>query len=170
MGFGGAAGAAARGLPVAQRRGARRGADRQGDGLLRGKRQDSLLACRACAAGTVGKAMSNEDDEFTRGVKADLRRMVDDTSPQVRARLDRMVDAAIRGRVPARGPVRRMAWPLGAVAASATAITLALMQWRASTPTSPTAQAPGTPADDVALLLNVDNLDLLEQMEFYLWL
>ncbi len=29
---------------------------------------------------------------------------------------------------------------------------------------------PPIPADDVALLLNVDNLDLLEQMEFYLWL
>ena len=29
---------------------------------------------------------------------------------------------------------------------------------------------PPISADDVALLLNVDNLDLLEQMEFYLWL
>jgi hypothetical protein len=113
--------------------------------------------------------MSTEDDEFTRGMKADLRRMVEETSPQVRARLNRMVDVAMQGRPRARGPVQRIAWPAGAIAASAAAITLAVIQLRPDAP-PPAAQAPSTPADDVALLLNVDNLDLLERMEFYLWL
>jgi hypothetical protein len=35
---------------------------------------------------------------------------------------------------------------------------------------APVEKPASSTADDLALLLNVDNLDLLEQMEFYLWL
>ncbi len=110
-----------------------------------------------------------DEDQFMRRVKADVKRLVESTGPRTRARLDQLVDVVIAGRVPVRRPVRRLAWPLGAVAASAVAGALALLQWREDAP--PRQQAPTTaPVDDAALLLNIDNLDLLERMEFYQWL
>jgi hypothetical protein len=111
-----------------------------------------------------------DEDQFVRNVKADLKRLVESTSPQTRAKLEQIVDAAIGGRVRARRPLRRVAWPLGAVAASAAAVTLALLLWRDEVPPSNAPHAPATAADDAALLLNIDNLDLLERMEFYQWL
>jgi hypothetical protein len=106
----------------------------------------------------------NDEDEFTRTVRRDLRRLVQDTSPRMRARLDRMADEAVSGRSRRREPVRRTSWPFGAVAATLVAVTLGLFLTLRQEP------APASPADDVALLLNVDNFELLEQMEFYLWL
>jgi hypothetical protein len=105
----------------------------------------------------------NDEDEFIRTVKRDLRRMVDETSPGVRARLDHMVADVLEGRTRPRAPVRRVGWPIGAMAATFVAATLGLVMMVRQEP-------PASPADDVALLLNVDNLELLEQMEFYLWL
>jgi hypothetical protein len=105
----------------------------------------------------------NDEDEFTRTVKRDLRRMVDETSPRARARLDRIVEYALEGRARARAPVRRFGWPIGAMAATFVAASLGLVMMVRQEP-------PASPADDVALLLNVDNFELLEQMEFYLWL
>ncbi len=105
----------------------------------------------------------NDEDDFTRNVKRDLRRMVDETSPQIRARLDRAVGEAIEGRARPRGPVRRFGWPIGAMAATFFAATLGMVVMMRQEP-------PASPADDVALLLNVDNFELLDQMEFYQWL
>jgi hypothetical protein len=126
--------------------------------------------------------MSPQDDQesasnqaFEQQAKTDLRRAVADTSPEVRARLDAMVAVAVReaSGQPARSArsarsarfAWRVAWPVGGGVAVAV-----LAAWMLG-------REPGTPdgkpsarADDLALLLNVDNLDLLEQMEFYLWL
>ncbi len=48
---------------------------------------DSLLACSACLARKAGRRMSSGNDDFEQRVKADLRRIVADTSPEV-ARAD----------------------------------------------------------------------------------
>jgi hypothetical protein len=106
--------------------------------------------------------MSKEDD-FLRVLNRDLRRMVDETSPPVRARLDRMVQDVLQGRAQPRDRVRTT-WPVGAMAAALAAVTLgSFLAIRHEPPAA-------SPADDAALLLNVDNFELLEQMEFYLWL
>jgi cysteine synthase len=117
--------------------------------------------------------MSPQDDQesagdqaFERQARADLRRAVADTSPDVRLRLDAMVAVAVRETTsqPARS-AWRVALPVGGSVAAA--VLAALMLGRE--PPAPH-DKPSARADDLALLLNVDNLDLLEQMEFYLWL
>lgn len=111
--------------------------------------------------------MSPGNDDFEERMKSDLRRIVADTSPELRARISAMAAAAVREQA---RPGRRL-WPalipLGGVAALAlVVVAVQLMKPPIETPAKP----PPISADDVALLLNVDNLDLLEQMEFYLWL
>lgn len=118
--------------------------------------------------------MSPENDQdsasqrdFEQQAKADLRRSVAGITPKVRARLDEIVSQAIR-EAPA-APVRRpwrLAWPVGAGLAAAM---LAIVLFRHDPP-APIEKPASAAADDLALLLNVENLDLLEQMEFYLWL
>ena len=109
--------------------------------------------------------MKAEDDDaadraFEQRARAELRRGVEQTPPQVRVQLDRIVDRALRP--PPRPGIIRYAVPVGAVALLAAALVVA--PWR-------TPDVPANPAaDDFALLMNVDNLDLLEQMEFYQWL
>lgn len=110
-----------------------------------------------------------DDDQLLKAVKADLRRLVESTSPRTRARLDQLVDVALRERVKQRRSVRQVAWPIGAVAASTAAVMLALHAWREDLAPATSMAASASAADDVALLLNVDDLDLLERMEFYRW-
>ena len=99
-----------------------------------------------------------------RHARRDLARMVSATRPEIRARLQTMASAAARSATTAPSRAWRLAWPAGAVAAAASV--LLVMLWGPKRPVETTAPA----ADDMALLLNVDNLDLLEQMEFYQWL
>ena len=111
--------------------------------------------------------MSSGKDTFEQRVKDDLRKVVADTSPEVRARIARITALAM---AEARRPRRRglpALIPLGGVAA--VAVVVVALQVFKQQPAAPEKLAP-IPPDDVALLLNVDNLDLLEQMEFYLWL
>jgi hypothetical protein len=110
--------------------------------------------------------MTTDNDDFERRARADLRKIVDETNPALLARIAGVTaDAIERAQRP-----RRSAWPalvpLGSVAALAVVVVAAL--WVKSERVVP-AKSPPISADDVALLLNVDNLDLLEQMEFYLW-
>jgi hypothetical protein len=104
------------------------------------------------------------DADFTARVRGDLRRMVEQTDAATRARLDRMVDEALRTKRRKRRAIWVM-WPVGAVTAGVVAL---LFAGRPSGVSMPAASA--TPAADVELLLNVDNFELLEQMEFYQWL
>jgi hypothetical protein len=111
--------------------------------------------------------MSPGNESFEERVKADLRKIVADTSPQLRARIAAITTTAIDAAQ--RRAARR--WlptlvPVGGVAALAV---VAVAVQMLKQPAAPEKLAP-IPAGDVALLLNVDNLDLLEQMEFYLWL
>jgi len=108
--------------------------------------------------------MSADDDDaadraFEQRVRADLRRGVDELPPDVRAKLDRIVDRALSP--PRRPPMIRFALPAGAVAVLAGLIVA--QPWRQP-------EAPLAATDDFALLTEGDNLDLLEQMEFYQWL
>lgn len=108
--------------------------------------------------------MSVEDDaadrEFEANARADLRGSVDRTPPDVQAQLDRIVKQALEQ--PPRSRVMRIAFPAAAVAIIATVFVA--QPWRKP-------EAPPAPAsDDFALLIDGDNLDLLEQMEFYQWL
>ena len=108
----------------------------------------------------------SDDPDFERRTRADLRRMVNETSPEASRRLDAMAIDAAR-RVPRPRPYRGwyVALPVGGgVLAAALA---AVMLRPFDTPASKPAAMQG---DDLALLLNVDDLDLLEQMEFYKWL
>lgn len=108
----------------------------------------------------------NDDPEFERRTRADLRRMVDETSPEIRRRLDEMVSGVMRD---APRPRRHRGWRLALpVGGGVLAATLAAVMLRpVDTPANKPAAVQG---DDLALLLNVDDLDLLEQMEFYKWL
>ena len=110
--------------------------------------------------------MTSGNDEFERMVKDELRKAVADTSPVVRTRISAMAAAAVRQEPRPAGRFRAAYIPLGGVAALAVVV-VAVQILRA-----PGAIVEASPisADDVALLMNVDNLDLLEQMEFYLWL
>jgi hypothetical protein len=109
--------------------------------------------------------MSN--DSFERQAKADLRRAVAGTSPETRARLEEIVTRAVRESAE-RAPQPRSRWWLSLpLAGGSVAAAVAVLLWSpAESPPRPA----GSQADDLALLLNVDNLDLLEGMEFYQWL
>lgn len=106
-----------------------------------------------------------EDDDaadraFEVRARAELRRAIDETPPDLRVRLDRAVDRALNQ--PEQPRMIRFALPAGAVALLAGL--LVMQPWRT------TIAPPVTAADDFALLIDGDNLDLLEQMEFYQWL
>ena len=100
-----------------------------------------------------------------RRAREDLGRMVSATRPEIRARLDALAAEAARAAAKHRQPRAWRTWSIGLCAAAASA--LIVVMWMPST--APVAPAPAA-ADDMALLINVDNLDLLEQMEFYQWL
>jgi hypothetical protein len=111
--------------------------------------------------------MSVEDDDaadraFEARARAELRRGIDETPPELRAKLDRIVDRAVSQ--PRRRNVIRFAAPAGAGAIAIIAGLLVVQPWRS------TVAPPAAAADDFALLIDGDNLDLLEQMEFYQWL
>jgi hypothetical protein len=99
------------------------------------------------------------DREFERRAADELKRGIEATPPEIRARLDRLVVRALQ--TPARSRVIRYGLPAGVVAALSAVIVA--LQFRAPVAPAPAAQA----ADDLALLLNADTLDLLE---FYRWL
>jgi hypothetical protein len=109
--------------------------------------------------------MSSEKD-FEQRVKADLHKIVAGTSPVMRARIAEIAATAASASA---GPRSRLVHPLipvGSIAALAVvAVAVHLLQPASVAP----AKLAPIPPDDIALLLNVDNLDLLEQMEFYLW-
>ena len=108
----------------------------------------------------------NDDPDFEQRSRADLRRMVNETSPEVRRRLEEMASGVARD-APRRRPYRgwQVALPVGGGVLAATLA--AVMLGPVDTPANKPAALKG---DDLALLLNVDDLDLLEQMEFYKWL
>ena len=110
---------------------------------------------------------TGQDDSVAaleRRARADLRRLVTATDPAIRARLDQ---AAARAASLAPRRWRSSWWiglPIGTGVAAALVVALALR------PPGLPPQPRATAADDLAMLLNVDSLDLLEQMEFYQWL
>lgn len=77
-----------------------------------------------------------------------------------------MAAAAAREQRSAGSRFRSAFVPLGGVAVVVVAVVAAHMIKAPDAVEKP----PPISADDVVLLMNVDNLDLLEQMEFYLWL
>ena len=115
---------------------------------------------------TDNKKDPDADLKFEQRARAELRQAVAATTPQVRARLDAIVAAAAR-EAPRGKPWRRWSVALP-VAGGITAASLAVILLLPGK--LPPAQPAGSQADDLALLLNVDNLDLLERMEFYQWL
>jgi hypothetical protein len=111
------------------------------------------------------KEDDSEAREFEARARAELSRAVAETPAEIRARLEAAVDRALREQSRTSRPrAWRVAWPLGGIAAAACAVILMNQQ------PAPIAQPAGANAGDLALLLNVDNLDLLEQLEFYQWL
>lgn len=101
------------------------------------------------------------DQAFEQRARAELRGASEPTPPELRARLDALVDRALET------PPRRYGLLLGVPAGAVVAIVAGIFIFRQA---QPPVTAPSRAADDLSLLLNVDNLDLLEQMEFYQWL
>ena len=98
---------------------------------------------------------------FEQRARAELRDP-QQTPPDVHAELDRIVQRALQPAPPPRGI--GLALPAAAVAVL---VGIFMMRpWRAAD--APAAPVPAS--DDFALLIDGDNLDLLEQMEFYQWL
>jgi hypothetical protein len=111
--------------------------------------------------------MSPEDEDaadraFERRAAAELERSIEATPPVTRERLDRIVDRALRETPRSRG----IRFAIPAAVAAVIALFVIASQLRTPVVVPGATQA----ADDLVLLLNVDNLDLLEQMEFYRWL
>jgi hypothetical protein len=99
------------------------------------------------------------DRAFEQRARAELR-ADERMPPDVHAKLDRIVELALQQ--PTRPRFLGIALPAAAVAVLAGIIVLHVGR---------VTDAPATPAsDDFALLIDGDNLDLLEQMEFYQWL
>jgi hypothetical protein len=101
------------------------------------------------------------DQAFEQRARAELRDRLAATPPELRAGLDSVVQRALE--TPPRRYALRFGVPAGAVVAAVAGF-LIVQHVR------PPVAEPSGAADDLALLLNVDNLDLLEQMEFYQWL
>ncbi len=112
-----------------------------------------------------GDEQNDVDLVLERRLRADLKSLVDSTDPVLRDRLQSAAAAAARQARPVRHYRTRMAWAVGIGAAAAGVLVLTI--WL---PGAAPEQPRPPVADDLALLLNVDNLDLLEQMEFYRWL
>jgi negative regulator of sigma E activity len=113
------------------------------------------------------KENDSEAREFEARARAELRRAVAETPAQIRARLEAAVERALREQPRTSRPrAWRVALPLGGIAAAACAAILFTTRQQPA----PIAQPAEANAGDLALLLNVDNLDLLEQLEFYQWL
>jgi hypothetical protein len=113
------------------------------------------------------KENDSEAREFEARARAELRRVVAETPAQIRARLEAAVERALRAQPRTSRPrAWRVALPLGGIAAAACAVILLATRQQPA----PIAQPAEANAGDLALLLNVDNLDLLEQLEFYQWL
>ncbi|MDF3019987.1 MAG: hypothetical protein K0Q92_1290 [Steroidobacteraceae bacterium] len=110
----------------------------------------------------------NEPDqvmpELERRARADLRRLVAATDPAILVQLQKAAASAARLKPSSRSRVLWLGLPIGAAAAASV---VALMMWR---PAQIPLEQRSPAADDLALLMNVENLDLLEQMEFYQWL
>lgn len=106
----------------------------------------------------------NSDEDFEKRVRADLKRSVQDLDPGLRARLGSMASAAARHS----GTRGRKSWLLALPAGGGVAAA-ALMVFLWTDKGVDPARHP-TGAEDLSLLLNVENLELLEQMEFYRWL
>jgi hypothetical protein len=112
--------------------------------------------------------MSSVDDDeadraFEQRARIELRRGLDQTPPELRARLDQVVDRALH-EPPRKSHALRFGLPMGVAAVMASIFVVQQMRETDAPPARPAAAA-----DDLALLLNTD-LDLLEQMEFYQWL
>lgn len=110
--------------------------------------------------------MNPEQDEaanqaFEQRARTELRGEFDAPPPELRARLDDVVRHALEA------PPRRYALRFGVSAGAVVAVVAGFLVVQH---VRPPAVEPSRAADDLALLLNVDNLDLLEQMEFYQWL
>src|SRR5690348_6205105 len=111
--------------------------------------------------------MSADDDDaadraFEQRARAELRPGPGQTPPDVQSQLDRIVERALQQ--PHQPRMIRFVLPAGAVALLA--VLFVTQHWH-----SPDASPSATSAtEDFALLIDGDNLDLLEQMEFYRWL
>jgi hypothetical protein len=99
------------------------------------------------------------DRAFEQRARAELR-ADERTPPHVHAKLDRIVELALQQ--PTRPRSLGIVLPAAAVAVLAGIIVMQVGRH---------SDVSATPAsDDFALLIDGDNLDLLEQMEFYQWL
>lgn len=107
------------------------------------------------------------DAEFAARVADRLRESVDSLDAQTRSRLNQARQAALEEMVP-RPAWRRSPWLTGAVTAAVALV--AVVMWR-PLGNGPQPMAPATlDAPDLELLMADENLDMLEDLEFYTWL
>jgi len=110
----------------------------------------------------------NDPNDFERRSKALFDASVDDLSGSVRARLTRARHRAVAAAGSTRAQAVRRFWmPATGVGAAALAVLLIAMPGARRERTLP---APIASADDMAMLLNSEDLDMIENMDFYSWM
>lgn len=112
--------------------------------------------------------MNEHDDEFARRAGALLRHSADDLDAATAARLNRARQAALAGH-----PARRRAgaWLVPSLATAALA-TLVVGLWLGRNPADPVpaVSPPVESPAELELLLAGEDLEMLEDLEFYAWL
>jgi hypothetical protein len=106
------------------------------------------------------------DTEFAARVAARLRESADSLDAQTRSRLNQARQAALDAMTPR--PVRRSHWVTGAVTAALAV--LAFMVWQPITDGPPPVAPASLDVPDFELLMTNEDLDMLEDLEFYTWL
>ena len=113
-----------------------------------------------------GTDPSTRDEALETRSKAAFDASVSELDPNIRSRLRRARHAAIEQAEDS----RRASWWIPALSTAAAAV---LMMWLTPVfrqPQPQPSEALAARAEDMNLLMNEDNLELIEDMEFYAWL
>jgi hypothetical protein len=111
---------------------------------------------------------SNDPTDFERRSKALFDASADGLSGSIRSRLTRARHRAMAEADSTRAQAVRRFWmPAAGVGAAALAVLVIAMPGARRERTLP---APIASADDMAMLLNSEDLDMIENMDFYSWM
>lgn len=111
------------------------------------------------------KDKAGRDDAFEERAAALFRDSVDGLDGATRSRLNRARQQAVKAAQPVPGVFTNGWIPAGAAAAVAA---IAIVTWNANDPAS--LPAAPTVATDFEILMDAEDLEMLEELEFYSWM